>query len=382
MSASDAANAVRASLIASDTSIEAALEPVKLFECIGKRGCHIGSRFAVQPLCLDEPSTSGRIQEGTSKVPSGLGVVVRVLPTGGLTSSDSQPSESDVVHDHIRLRQHQIVAVACIVIDIPARHVKHAGTTEGGETVGGSSCGSQLGTGGRAAEMISDRCSDANRQVLIKGVGENLLPTAQAGGLWRPGPPVAAPSTQNRHIDLRGHLIPGQALVTQLQDLLCGGGMSGRTAATHGDAGVELGPHGIRVVTVCPEAVATPINQSTMDDPAKLKKLQDAIPLRRLAQPDDIADVVVFLASGRNDYVTATSVFLDGGIMQGSVGLGSVKDGAVRLKAPAVVWCERPQQSGILPKGTVDPDHTHRSVPRLSCLYCACTAYRLLENRC
>jgi glucose 1-dehydrogenase len=86
-------------------------------------------------------------------------------------------------------------------------------------------------------------------------------------------------------------------------------------------AGVELGPHGIRVVNVCPGAVATPINQSTLDDPAQLKKLQDAIPLGRLAQPDDIADVVVFLASGRNDYMTATSVFLDGGIMQGSVGL-------------------------------------------------------------
>jgi glucose 1-dehydrogenase len=86
-------------------------------------------------------------------------------------------------------------------------------------------------------------------------------------------------------------------------------------------AGVELGPHGIRVVNVCPGAVATPINQSTMDDPAKLKKLQDAIPLGRVAQPEDIADVVVFLASGQNDYMTATSVFLDGGIMQGSVGL-------------------------------------------------------------
>ena len=115
--------------------------------------------------------------------------------------------------------------------------MEHAGTTEGGETVGGSSCGSQLSPGGRSAEMISDGCSDANRKVLVKGVGENLLPTAQAWGLWRPGPPVAAPGTGNRHIDLFCYLSPGQALVTQLQDLLCGGGMSGRTAATHGDAG-------------------------------------------------------------------------------------------------------------------------------------------------
>lgn len=86
-------------------------------------------------------------------------------------------------------------------------------------------------------------------------------------------------------------------------------------------AGVELGVHDIRVVNVCPGAVATPINQSTMDDPEELKRLKDAIPLKRLAQPDDIADVVVFLASGQNDYMTATSVFIDGGIMQSSVGL-------------------------------------------------------------
>jgi len=86
-------------------------------------------------------------------------------------------------------------------------------------------------------------------------------------------------------------------------------------------AGVELGPHAIRVVNVSPGAVATPINQSTMDDPEKLKRLEAAIPLGRLAGPDDIADVVVFLASGQNDYMTATSVFIDGGIMMGSVGL-------------------------------------------------------------
>ena len=42
-----------ASLIASDPSIEAALEPVKLFEGISKGGSDVGSRFAVQPLCLD-----------------------------------------------------------------------------------------------------------------------------------------------------------------------------------------------------------------------------------------------------------------------------------------------------------------------------------------
>ena len=86
-------------------------------------------------------------------------------------------------------------------------------------------------------------------------------------------------------------------------------------------AGVELGPHGIRVVNIGPGAVATPINTSTMSDPAKMAALEAAIPLGRMAQPHEIADLVVFLASGKAGYLTASTVFLDGGIMQGSVGL-------------------------------------------------------------
>jgi hypothetical protein len=53
--------------------------------------------------------------------------------------------------------------------------------------------------------------------------------------LWRPGFPVAAPGTGNSHIDLFCYLIPGQALITELQDPLCGSGMSRRAAATHSD---------------------------------------------------------------------------------------------------------------------------------------------------
>jgi glucose 1-dehydrogenase len=86
-------------------------------------------------------------------------------------------------------------------------------------------------------------------------------------------------------------------------------------------AGVELGPHGIRVVNIAPGAVATPINSSTMEDPAKLQTLNSAIPVGRMAEPEEIADVVVFLASGKAAYMTATTVFVDGGIMQSGVGL-------------------------------------------------------------
>jgi glucose 1-dehydrogenase len=86
-------------------------------------------------------------------------------------------------------------------------------------------------------------------------------------------------------------------------------------------AGVELGAHDIRVVNIAPGAVATPINASTEANPAKMKALNAAILLGRMAQSSEIADVVVFLASGKAGYMTATTVVIDGGIMQGSVGL-------------------------------------------------------------
>lgn len=86
-------------------------------------------------------------------------------------------------------------------------------------------------------------------------------------------------------------------------------------------AGVELGAHGVRMINVGPGAVATPINQSTMDDPDALATLENAIPVGRMADPEEIGDLVAMLASPAGRYLTATTVFADGGLMQGSVGL-------------------------------------------------------------
>ncbi len=86
-------------------------------------------------------------------------------------------------------------------------------------------------------------------------------------------------------------------------------------------AGVELGPHGITVVNVGPGAVDTPIDAATLADPAQKARLDAAIPIGRVAKPAEIADLVVWLASSQASYATATTYFVDGGIMQGSVGL-------------------------------------------------------------
>jgi glucose 1-dehydrogenase len=86
-------------------------------------------------------------------------------------------------------------------------------------------------------------------------------------------------------------------------------------------AGVELAHHNILVVGVGPGAVATPINMVEMTDPAAMGKLDSAIPLGRMAQPQEIGSVVALLAGSAASYITATTVFADGGLMQSSPGL-------------------------------------------------------------
>jgi glucose 1-dehydrogenase len=86
-------------------------------------------------------------------------------------------------------------------------------------------------------------------------------------------------------------------------------------------AGVELAKYNVLVVGVGPGAVATPINLTTMKDPTLMQKLDAAIPLGRMAKPEEIASVVAFLAGDGASYMTATTVFTDGGMMHQSPGL-------------------------------------------------------------
>ncbi|MDR3416580.1 MAG: 3-oxoacyl-ACP reductase FabG [Nevskia sp.] len=79
---------------------------------------------------------------------------------------------------------------------------------------------------------------------------------------------------------------------------------------------VELAPHGITVNNVAPGAIATPINTKLLNDPQLLQRLQQNIPLKRLGTPDDVAGLVAFLASPDADYITAATLYVDGGLMR------------------------------------------------------------------
>jgi glucose 1-dehydrogenase len=85
---------------------------------------------------------------------------------------------------------------------------------------------------------------------------------------------------------------------------------------------LELGPRGIRINNIAPGMIATPMNQETLDDPEKLQEASENIPLRRPGQPEEVANVALFLASDDASYVTGSSYFVDGGLTQ-NVGGGT-----------------------------------------------------------
>jgi len=76
----------------------------------------------------------------------------------------------------------------------------------------------------------------------------------------------------------------------------------------------ELAPHKIRVVSIGPGAIQTPINQSAWDTPDALNKLLTLIPYNRIGEPEDIGKLAAWLASDEADYITGTTIFMDGGM--------------------------------------------------------------------
>ena len=79
---------------------------------------------------------------------------------------------------------------------------------------------------------------------------------------------------------------------------------------------VALAEHGIRAVTVCPGAIATPINKDVWGSDTLRPLLEAKIPSGRIGKPEDIANVVTFLASSDADYINGSQIYVDGAMIQ------------------------------------------------------------------
>jgi L-rhamnose 1-dehydrogenase len=122
-----------------------------------------------------------------------------------------------------------------------------------------------------------------------------------------------------RQMQRQGH--GGAIVATSSISALVGGGLQAHYTPTKAgvhslmqSCAVALGPYGIRCNSVMPGTIATDLNQEDLARPEKLAYTKGRIPLGRLGTPEDVASVVVFLASDMARYVTGAALLVDGGL--------------------------------------------------------------------
>ena len=76
----------------------------------------------------------------------------------------------------------------------------------------------------------------------------------------------------------------------------------------------EVAPYRIRVNSIAPGAIRTPINTDAWQTPEAYEALMTLVPYKRIGEPEDIGRAAVWLASDQSDYVNGTSLFVDGGM--------------------------------------------------------------------
>ncbi len=111
--------------------------------------------------------------------------------------------------------------------------------------------------------------------------------------------------------------------IASTSGLLASENRAAYVASKHGVVGLtkqlalDLGPLGIRVNAVAPGVVRTPMTEAYFEDPVAVEKLNSVYPLGRPAEPEEVAEAVVFLASDAARYVTGAILPVDGGYTAG-----------------------------------------------------------------
>ena len=190
---------------------------------------------------------------------------------------------------------------------------------------------------GRSAEALTLDITDgpATRRALEAGAACDVL--VNSAGLARHGPAVETdPADYDRVMDanVRGAYFlataaarsmmaagKGGSIVTVSSQMGHVGGVDRAVycASKHAVEGftkamaIEWGPHGIRVNTVCPTFIRTPLTEPTFNDPERVAWLTDKIKLGRVGEVADIMGAVVFLASDASALITGSALSIDGG---------------------------------------------------------------------
>ena len=117
------------------------------------------------------------------------------------------------------------------------------------------------------------------------------------------------PGTPGRIINISS--IHGSAVRAGAADYCAAkGALNNLTAAMS----LEVAAAGITVNAVAPGMILTPMNERAVDDPAYLANLDHNIPVQRAGRPEEVADLVVYLASARAGYITGAVLTIDGGL--------------------------------------------------------------------
>lgn len=91
------------------------------------------------------------------------------------------------------------------------------------------------------------------------------------------------------------------------------GGIIGMTEAL----AVELAPYNIRVNAIAPGMIETPMIESVKQDPKTMEGMLARVPMHRVGKPEEVSNLVLFLASDESSYITGSTVVIDGGWLSG-----------------------------------------------------------------
>ncbi len=225
----------------------------------------------------------------------GLAIVRRFLAEGG------RAVVADVVAERLAAAEAEFgAAVACVEADVTREADVEATVAEAVRRFGGVNAGFNAAGAARPAHLLDmpEADWDFTVDLCLKGVmfatKHQARRMVEQGG----GGAIVNIASLNAHVPMHA----GSAYVAAK----AGAEMLGQNAA------LELAEHGIRVNSILPGLVQTPLTRRHFENPAALAAFHERIPLGRAAQPEEIAAPALFLASDDASYVSGASLLVDG----------------------------------------------------------------------